>query len=254
MKIYLISRFSWNGLPSYRLPILGLSLEERIRKHYPQAELSFDAPAGKNGEELLGLSLRTLADYPALCERIQREILLFHLRNGVLIPDMGGTYVEEEVVIGKGTYLGHGCHVERGTVIGENCRIGPFAYLRTGAKVGHGCRVGDFTEIKNASLGDGSKMSHLAYLGDADVGKNCNIGCGAVFVNYDGRKKCRTIVEDNVFIGSNCNLVAPVHVGAGAYIACGSTLTCDLAANDFCIARSRETIKPQGGSGRFSPS
>ncbi len=252
MNIFLISHFTWNGLPSYQIPVLGLSLEERVRRAFPQATLFFDVRKGENGESLLGVALKSPADYPAVCERVQREILFFHLRRGVLIPDMGGLHVEEDVQIGKDTYLGHGCYIERGVQIGERCKIGPYAYLRKGAKVGHGCRVGDFTEIKNASLGDGSKMAHLSYLGDADVGKGCNIGCGAVFVNYDGKKKSRTVVGDGVFVGSNCNLVAPVRIGDGAYIACGSTITRDLAAGDFCIARSRESVKPQGGKGRFS--
>lgn len=253
MNIYLLSRFEWNGLPSYRIPILGMSLEERIQKKYPSANLALDCVEGKNGEELLGISLRTLVDFPDVCERRRREILLFHLRKGVLIPDMGGTYIEEEVAIGAGTYLGRGCYVERGATIGEKCRIGPFSYLRKGAKIGHGCRVGDFTEVKNAVLGDGSKMAHLSYLGDADVGKNCNIGCGVVFANYDGKGKSRSVVGDGVFIGSNCNLVAPVRLGDRAYVACGGTVTKDLAAGDFCVARSREKIIPDGGRGRFSP-
>lgn len=251
MKIYLVSHFSIGGKESYLIPILGMTVEERVRRAYPQAVIVTGERSGVNGEELLGISLRSPVDYPAVYERIRREILLFHLRKGVLIPDMGGTCIEEEVTIGEGTYVGEGCHLERGVTVGRGSRIGPYAYLRKGTKVGHGCHVGGFTEVKNAVLGDGTKMAHLAYVGDADVGKGCNIGCGAVFVNYDGREKYRSFVGDRVFIGSNCNLVAPVTIGDGAYVACGSTVTRDLEAEDFCIARNRETVKALGARGRF---
>jgi bifunctional UDP-N-acetylglucosamine pyrophosphorylase/glucosamine-1-phosphate N-acetyltransferase len=251
--IYFLPRFVWNGVASFDLPLCGLSLAGRARRAYPEARLHFTEEIGKNGEELLGLSLKNLTDYPILCESLRKEILLKFLRNGVLIADMGSVYIEEDVTIGAGTHIGFGCYIERGCEIGEGCKIGPYAYLRKGSKVGHGCRVGDFTEMKNASLGDESKMAHLAYLGDADVGKRCNIGCGAVFVNYDGREKHRTRVADDCFIGSNVNLVAPVRAGAGSYVACGSTVTRDLPEDSFCIARSRETVKESRGREYYRP-
>ena len=98
-------------------------------------------------------------------------------------------------------------------------------------------------EIKNATIGKGTAASHLAYVGDADIGQYCNIGCGAIFVNYNGKDKNRTIVEDNCFIGSNCNVVAPVHIKKGSYICAGTTITIDTNEDDFVIGRSRETVK-----------
>ncbi len=99
--------------------------------------------------------------------------------------------------------------------------MGPFAYLRPNSEVGNHCKVGDFVEIKNSRLDDGAKAAHLTYVGDSDVGKKVNLGCGVVFVNYDGSKKYRSVVEDGAFIGCNVNLVSPVHVGKDAYVAAG---------------------------------
>ena len=104
-------------------------------------------------------------------------------------------------------------------------------------------RVGDFVEIKNSGIGDGTKISHLTYVGDSDVGKNINFGCGTVTVNYDRAKKYRTVIEDNAFIGCNTNLIAPVRVGEGAYIAAGSTITDDIPAMALSIARARQQNK-----------
>ena len=146
----------------------------------------------------------------------------------------------EDTTVGDGASVT--ASVARGAVIGRGAEVGPFANLRSGANVGTGCRVGDFVEIKNASIGAGSKVSHLAYVGDAEVGKNCNIGCGAVFCNYDGAEKHRTRVENNCFIGSNVNLVAPLNVGEGSYIAAGTTVAKDVPARSFVIGRARQEL------------
>lgn len=127
--------------------------------------------------------------------------------------------------------------------VGEGTTVGPYARLRPRSVVGKNCKIGNFVEIKNSTIGDGTKVSHLAYVGDAEIGKNCNIGCGVIFVNYNGKNKQRSIVEDDVFIGSNANIVAPVHIEKGSYICAGSTLTVDTGKDDFVIARARETIK-----------
>lgn len=129
------------------------------------------------------------------------------------------------------------------TKIGNNTTVGPFACLRKGANIGAYCRVGDFVEIKNSTISDGVKMAHLAYVGDSDVGENTNIGCGSVFANYNGLAKQRCTVGSNVFIGANTNLVAPVNVHNGAFIAAGSTITQDIPEGNFCIARSRQVFK-----------
>lgn len=154
-----------------------------------------------------------------------------------------------------------GSIVERGAVvtasvlegahIGEGAQVGPFCYMRKGANVGANCKVGDFVEIKNATLGDGSKASHLAYIGDVDIGKECNVGCGVIFVNYDGRHKHRSSVGDRAFIGSNCNVIAPVNVGDDAYIAAGTTITEDVPPAALVIGRSRQIVKEGKALGKF---
>ena len=103
--------------------------------------------------------------------------------------------------------------------------------------------MGDFVELKNSSIGDGTKVSHLTYVGDSDLGRDINLGCGVVFVNYDGKVKRRSTVEDHAFIGCNVHLVAPVHVGKDAYIAADSTVTRDVPDGALCVARERETVK-----------
>lgn len=127
--------------------------------------------------------------------------------------------------------------------IGARCEIGPFACLRPGSVVGDGCRVGDFVEVKNSSLGDGVKAAHLAYIGDAAVGGGTNVGCGTVFANYDGREKHRTTVGRNCFLGCNVNLVAPLTLGDGVFVAAGTTVTDDAGENSFVIGRSRQQTK-----------
>lgn len=147
----------------------------------------------------------------------------------------------------KDSYLGEGCiivasHIENSS-LGKGCAVGPFAHIRTNSKLGEKCRVGNFVEIKNSQIGNNSKMAHLAYVGDAIVGNNCNIGCGVVFCNYDGEKKQQSKLGDNVFVGSNANLVAPVSIADNAYIAAGSTINLDVGEGEFAIARERQTNK-----------
>jgi bifunctional UDP-N-acetylglucosamine pyrophosphorylase/glucosamine-1-phosphate N-acetyltransferase len=198
------------------------------------------------------------------------------MRNGVTLIDPSNTYIEANVSIGSDTVIYPGSYIGKGTKIGSNCTliganrfdnaqvgdgctveasvllncsvgnnttVGPNAYLRPKAIIGNNARIGDFVEIKNATIGDGSKVSHLSYVGDAVVGKKCNVGCGTVFVNYNGKHKFRSVVGDNVFIGSNSNLIAPVELKDGAYIAAGSTVTKDIPSGALCVARSREYIK-----------
>lgn len=126
--------------------------------------------------------------------------------------------------------------------VGERATIGPFARLR-GANIAACCRIGDFVEVKASSLGDGAKAAHLAYIGDAEVGARTNIGCGTVFCNYDGKQKHPSKVGEDCFIGANANLVAPIYVGDGAFIAAGTTLTEDVPQNSFSIGRARQTTK-----------
>ena len=121
--------------------------------------------------------------------------------------------------------------------------MGPCAHLRGHTVIGERCRVGNFVEIKKSKLGDGTKAAHLAYLGDATIGRNVNIGAGVITCNYDGVHKYATIIEDEVFVGTDSQLVAPVRIGRGAYIAAGSCITGDVPPGALGIARSRQTVK-----------
>lgn len=129
------------------------------------------------------------------------------------------------------------------SVIGKDCSVGPFARLRPKAVLCDNVHIGNFVEVKNSVVGEGTKAGHLAYIGDADLGKNCNIGCGAIFVNYNGKSKNRSVVGDNSFIGSNCNIIAPVNIDANTYICAGTTVTKDVKEGDFVIGRVRQEIK-----------
>ena len=124
--------------------------------------------------------------------------------------------------------------------IGDNTSVGPFAYIRPGSSVGRNCKVGDFVEVKNSNLGDGSKSAHLTYIGDADIGENANLGCGVVFVNYDGTNKYRSEIGDGVFIGCNANIISPIKIEDGAYVAAGSTVTRNVPEDALCVARAKQ--------------
>ena len=119
--------------------------------------------------------------------------------------------------------------------------------------IGKKCRIGDYVELKNSVIGDGCKISHLSYVGDCEMGESCNIGCGVVFVNYDGKDKFKTRVGSNVFIGSNSNLIAPLDIGDGAFIAAGSTLTDSVGGGSLAIARARQVNKPDWTGNKFAP-
>lgn len=128
-------------------------------------------------------------------------------------------------------------------IIGENTQIGPFARLRPGAKLANEVHIGNFVEVKNSSLGLGSKANHFTYLGDAEVGAGSNIGAGTITCNYDGANKFKTIIGDHVFIGSNSSLIAPVHIGNGATVGAGSTITHDVEENSLAVERSKQFSK-----------
>ncbi len=228
----------------------------------------------ENSEEILGVNDRVQLSE---AEKIMRaRINRRHMLGGVTLIDPDSTYIGTDVQIGMDTVIYPGTIIEGRTVIGDNvligqnCRlvnaeiadgvdiwtstiidssvdegthVGPYAYIRPDTRVGKNCKVGDFVELKKASIGDGTKLSHLTYVGDAQVGRNCNFGCGTVVVNYDGKKKYQTIIGDNAFIGCNSNLVSPVTINDGAYIAAGSTITDDVPSEKLAIARARQVIK-----------
>ena len=135
----------------------------------------------------------------------------------------------------------HAHSVLEGVITTGPCEIGPFARLRPGTVLASGCKVGNFVEAKNATLGEGSKASHLSYLGDSEIGRDVNIGAGTITCNYDGANKHRTVIEDDVFIGSDTQLVAPVTIGQGATVGAGSTVTRNAPAGSLTVSRSRQT-------------
>lgn len=233
-----------------------------------------DAYKLEDSTEIYGINSRVQL---AFCDRLMRNrINRFHMENGVTIINPENTYIEAEVKIGRDsiiypgvflkgkTVIGEECVIRENTVVedsqignnviiisstieestvGDGCRIGPYAHLRPNSHLGKNLRIGNFVEVKNSTVGDNSKAGHLAYIGDADVGKNVNIGCGVVFVNYDGKNKHRTVVEDNAFIGSNANLVAPVVVKEHGYVAAGSTITEEVEEGTLAIARAKQVNK-----------
>ena len=162
------------------------------------------------------------------------------LEDGVSI---GPNCVLKNVVVRAGARLNAFCHVE-GADIGPKSIVGPYARLRPGAQLGTDVHVGNFVEIKNSTIADHSKANHLAYVGDATVGSRVNIGAGTITCNYDGANKFRTVIEDDVFIGSDTQLVAPVTVGRGATLGAGTTLTADAPAGQLTISRVRQLTIP----------
>jgi bifunctional UDP-N-acetylglucosamine pyrophosphorylase/glucosamine-1-phosphate N-acetyltransferase len=178
------------------------------------------------------------------------------------------TYITGDSVIMSGSKIGPNTEIHT-SVIHNNVRvkhslifdsevksdavIGPFAHLRNGAVIGDANRIGNFVEVKNSTTGEGTKASHLAYIGDTTTGDHVNFGCGSITVNYDGVKKHRTEIGDDVFIGCNTNLVAPVKVGDRVFIAAGSTVTKDIPSGAFTIARNRQINKEDYSKNFISP-
>jgi bifunctional UDP-N-acetylglucosamine pyrophosphorylase/glucosamine-1-phosphate N-acetyltransferase len=156
---------------------------------------------------------------------------------------IGPNCVLKDVRIGAGTLVQAMSHLE-GCVIGDNALIGPFARLRPGASLADEVHIGNFVEVKNSTLAKGAKANHLAYLGDATVGERVNYGAGAITANYDGANKHRTVIEDDVHVGSNCVLVAPVTIGKGGTVAGGSTISKDAPAGALSVARGKQVSIP----------
>ncbi len=156
---------------------------------------------------------------------------------------IGPNCVIRNARLGDGVEIQANCVID-GAVVGDGCSIGPFARVRPGTELGRGARLGNFVETKNARIGDGSKANHLSYVGDSEVGRGVNIGAGVITCNYDGANKHRTEIGDDAFIGSDCQLVAPVKVGAGATIGAGTTLTRDAPEGQLTVSRSpQRTIR-----------
>lgn len=227
--------------------------------------------ATADSDMIMGInSRRQLAE----AENIMRQRILNKLMDdGVTIMDPASTFIEKGVEIGQDTVIYPYTWLEGTTKIGEDCQIGPnvrltnvrigntaelqfvyghdcevqdnvvigpYVHLRPYTVIGDNVKIGNFVEVKNSHVGTGSKLPHLSYIGDSDIGSSVNIGCGCITVNYDGKKKHRTIIEDNAFVGCNSNMVAPVTIGAGAYIGAGSTITKDVPGDDLGIARAKQ--------------
>jgi bifunctional UDP-N-acetylglucosamine pyrophosphorylase/glucosamine-1-phosphate N-acetyltransferase len=156
---------------------------------------------------------------------------------------VGAYAVIRNASIAQGTQIAPYSHIDSSEV-GANCQIGPYARLRPGTKLHDEAHVGNFVELKNSELGKGSKANHLSYVGDCTVGSRVNIGAGMITCNYDGVNKFRTIIEDDAFIGSDTQLVAPVTVGKGATIGAGSTITMNAPAGELTLARGRQITIP----------
>ncbi|WP_434154112.1 bifunctional UDP-N-acetylglucosamine diphosphorylase/glucosamine-1-phosphate N-acetyltransferase GlmU [Pseudomonas sp. JZ134] len=168
------------------------------------------------------------------------------LSGTVVIEDnveIGPNCVIHNSTLKRGAVIKANSHLD-GAVVGEGADVGPFARLRPGSVLEARVHVGNFVELKNAHLNEGSKAGHLSYLGDAVLGKNCNVGAGTITCNYDGANKYRTEIGDDVFIGSNSSLVAPVTLGDGATTAAGSTITENVPAQTLALGRARQVNKP----------
>ncbi|WP_102264800.1 bifunctional UDP-N-acetylglucosamine diphosphorylase/glucosamine-1-phosphate N-acetyltransferase GlmU [Mesobacillus jeotgali] len=227
---------------------------------------SFAETLGVNDRVALAEAERTM----------KKRINEYHMRNGVSLIDPDNTYIGPDVQVGQDTVIFPGTMLSGSTVIGSECQIGPnteisnceignntvirqsaafdskigsevnigpFAHIRPESDINDEVKIGNFVEIKKAVFGKGSKASHLSYIGDAEVGADVNIGCGSITVNYDGKNKFLTKIEDGVFIGCNSNLVAPVTIGKGAYVAAGSTITEDVPGEALALARARQVNK-----------
>ena len=204
----------------------------------------------------------------------QQAINARHMERGVTFIDPTQAYIDADVTIGEDTVIypgvilqgrtsiGRDCVIYNGcrlrdTAVGDNCElaavvaqeavvedgttVGPYVRLRPNAHLGKKCKVGNFVEIKNSTIGEGGKVAHLTYIGDADIGQRINVGCGTAFANYDGAYKYRTVIGDDVFLGCNTALVAPVKLGNRAYTAAGSTITKDIPEGQLAIARARQS-------------
>lgn len=225
--------------------------------------------------EILGVnSRRELADVATILRSRKNDELM---AAGVTLVDPASAYIDPEVTIGADTTIHPGVFLEGRTRIGAGCEIhsgvrlvnstlddgavifnfcviidshiasgaqvGPFAHLRPDSHVGEHAKVGNFVELKKTTLGRGSKASHLSYLGDSTIGEKVNIGAGTITCNYDGIAKHPTVIEDGAFIGSDSQLIAPVRVGKGAYVAAGSSITEDVPAGSLAIARGKQVNK-----------
>jgi bifunctional UDP-N-acetylglucosamine pyrophosphorylase / glucosamine-1-phosphate N-acetyltransferase len=240
---------------------------------YRRRKMVVDTILVDDPAEIRGINSRSeLAEVSRLVRQTKNEELM---AAGVTLIDPATTYIDLDVevmadtvihpgaVIEGRTRIGAGCEIQShvrivdseigdrvtinnfcvisGSRVAEGAIVGPFAHLRPGNVVGEGAKVGNFVELKKTTLGRKAKASHLSYLGDATIGANVNVGAGTITCNYDGVSKHQTVIEDGAFIGSDSQLIAPVRVGKGAYVAAGSSITEDVPDGALGIARGRQT-------------
>ncbi len=225
----------------------------------------------KDSDMVMGINSRKQL---SVAEGVMRQRILDKLMDsGVTIMDPASTFIEGSVKIGRDTIIYPYTWLEGTTEIGEDCEIGPnarftnvkigndnhlqfiyghdcevknhvtagpYVHLRPDTVISDGVKIGNYVEVKNSNVGEGTKLPHLTYIGDSDIGSGVNMGCGCITVNYDGKKKHRTIIGDNAFVGCNTNLVAPVTVQANTYIGAGSTITKEVPENALGIARAKQ--------------
>ncbi|HCX90050.1 MAG TPA: bifunctional UDP-N-acetylglucosamine diphosphorylase/glucosamine-1-phosphate N-acetyltransferase GlmU [Deltaproteobacteria bacterium] len=250
----------------YLTDIVAIATEHDEKVKGFLAEDPFEVMGINNREELAKAN-----------EVIRREILYKLMMNGVGIIAPQTTFIERDVRIGIDTVIYPNCYIQGNSQIGKECIIepgsmitnsiigdsviiktccvisdskianrviiGPFAHLRPDTELEDKVKIGNFVEIKKTKIGEGSKASHLSYLGDATLGRGVNVGAGTITCNYDGLKKNQTIIEDNVFIGSDTQFVAPVKIGEGAYIGAGSTITEDVPSGSLALSRAKQVTK-----------
>ena len=270
LKAWLAKLQNHNAQKEYYLTdIVGLAAKERVPVAAIQAQAVW---------ETLGVNSRTQL---AELERIhQRNVSTALMEQGTMLADpercdvrgkltcgrdvaidvncvfegevrlgdgasVGANCVLRDVTVGAGTRIEPFCHLEDAD-IGTDCRIGPYARMRPGtrSRLAAQVHIGNFVEVKASSIGEGSKANHLTYIGDSEVGRNVNVGAGTIVCNYDGANKHRTVIEDDVFIGSDTQLVAPIRVGRGATLGAGTTLTRDAPAGELTLSRAKQVSIP----------
>ena len=244
-------------------------------KIYTRRGLTVLAATVDDAREILGVNSRKeLAD---LADILKTRINDTLMEAGVTIVDPATAFIGPDVAVGRDTIIHPGVYLEGATSIGSRCEIhsgvrivdstldddvviknfcvissarvakgasvGPFAHIRPDSDIGADAHVGNFVELKKTTLGRGVKAGHLSYLGDATIGESVNIGAGTITCNYDGVKKHPTVIEDGAFIGSDTQLIAPVRVGRGAYVAAGSSITQDVPAESLAISRGKQVNK-----------
>lgn len=221
-------------------------------------------------------SIASPFDFFEESEKVKMAIIYKHIGNGVVFASVDGVVISPMAVIGKGTEIHGNVEIRGKSDIGEYCvigpssvvsnskigdgskvisshvydstldagaSVGPFAHVKVGSRIATGTRIGAFVEVKNSDIGENTAALHLTYIGDSTVGSRVNFGCGTITCNYDGKNKHRTTIGNNVFIGCNTNLVAPVTLADGSFTAAGSTITDDLPAGSLGIARAQQTTK-----------